>query len=498
MRRWMFGFSALVGSTAIVTACGVGSDCDFGLCDGPLIGTDSGEGGADVVPAGCNPDLEPRDAPLCVVDSFGVFVAPDGKPDALGTRDAPVNSIANALKVVANKPRIYVCSGTYPEKIELSVPVSIYGGFACGTWLPNKEKPVFAAASAGDYALRVRGVAGEITIADIEASAKPGDQTHLSSIAAFVSDSPKLTLRRVALNAGAAQNGGGGVAGVKGTPTPLDLNGNNPNPAAVDGGKGGAAKSCTCSSGGSSKGGRGGDTIGVLGDGEAGETAMAMPDPATATGAGQTTMVCQAAGLPPRPGSNAPAGKAAEAPVGVGDLTGAGWLPGDGAPGIAGKPGQGGGGAGGNPGGADPGGGGGGACGGCGGTAGGGGMAGGSSVALLALNSEVKLEGATLTASKAGNGGTGATGGGAQSGGSGGARVGSCAGAAGGAGGAGGAGAGGSGGISAGILHKGGAPHPDPATEDAITIGAPGSAGPGGIPSTNDGKPGDAKKAFAL
>ena len=56
----------------------------------------------------------------------------------------------------------------------------------------------------------------------------------------------------------------------------VDLNGNNPEIAGV--GKGGLAKVCKCSSGGTSKGGRGGDlTIAV--DGEPGETKMAVADP---------------------------------------------------------------------------------------------------------------------------------------------------------------------------------------------------------------------------
>jgi hypothetical protein len=280
-------------------------------------------------------------------------------------------------------------------------------------------------------------------------------------------------------------------------PTPSDLNGNDPLAQAA-GGNGGAAKSCTCSSGGSSKGGRGGDETGINNGGLAGETAMASPMPPTATGAGQTSIECQGAVIFPRAGSNAPAGDDAVSPVAAGDLTKDGWKPADGASGISGKPGQGGGGAGGNPGGANPGGGGSGACGGCGGTGGGGGIAGGSSIALLAFNAPVKLENSTLAAANAGGGGTGKTGGGPQVGGAGGLRSGSCSGASGGTGGAGGAGAGGSGGISAGILHKNGAPITDSSTETAMTIGTAGPAGAGGIPQTNDGKPGDAKKILAL
>lgn len=492
----------LCGLGLLVTACPavLDDECAEGAC-GPR--TNAGEGGVDtgidsaVVPPGCKPELDPKDSAPCVVNDYGVFVAPNGKADAPGTREAPVNSVANALKKLGNKPRIYVCKGSYPETIELSVPVAVYGGFTCDSWAYSGDKASFNAAKPGDYALRVRGVSAEVTLADLQLTAMPGDATNRSSIAAFVSDSPKVILRRVALVAGAGHAGDDGTEGTTGVPTPSDLNGNPPLPQS-GGGNGGPAKLCTCSSGGTSKGGRGGDTLGVNNNGEAGETAIAPPVPATATGAAQTAAECLGGVIFARAGSDAPAGGNAPSPSAVGEVANDGWKPGNGEAGISGKPGQGGGGAGGNSGGGSPGGGGGGACGGCGGTGGSGGTAGGSSIALLAFKAPVRLENSTLAAAGAGAGGIGKIGGGPQVGGSGGVRAGSCSGAAGGTGGGGGAGAGGSGGISAGILHKDGAPITDSATEAAIAIGTAGAAGPGGIPQTNDGKPGDAKKIHGL
>ena len=52
--------------------------------------------------------------------------------------------------------------------------------------------------------------------------------------------------------------------------------------------------------------------------------------------------------------------------------------------------------------------------------------------------------------------------------------------------------------MSSGIVHKGGAPITDSATEGAVTIGAPGALGTGGTTPANDGKPGEAKKILAL
>ena len=503
MRRWMFGLGALVATTALAMACSVGNDCDFGLCAGPAAGGDGG-GGADgatdadaiAPPPGCKPDVDPKDAPLCVVSEYGVFVAPDGKPDAAGTREAPVDSIASALAIVGNKPRIYVCKGAYPEAISLAAPVSIYGGFACGSWTHTGEKPTFSPTASGEFALRATGITANVTFADLELSAKPGDATNPSSITAFISNSPKVTFRRVTLIAHEGFDGPPGKPGETGVSDQADLNGNAPK-AASDGGEGGAAKVCTCSSGGTTKGGRGGNTLGVGNNGADGETAMANPSPVGFNGAGQTSITCQSAGLPPRNGSNAPAADDALAPVSFGSITASGWKATDGAAGQGGKPGQGGGGAGGNSGGASPGGGGGGACGGCGGTGGGGGTAGGSSIALMTFAAPVRIDSSVLTAKRAGRGGNGSNGGAGAVGGFGGFRGGSCSGGNGGSGGSGGYGAGGSGGVSAGVLHKNGAPALDALTETAITFGARGDKGAGGIPA-NDGKPGEAKKVLSL
>jgi len=113
----------------------------------------------------------------------------------------------------------------------------------------------------------------------------------------------------------------------------------------------------------------------------------------------------------------------------------------------------------------------------------------------MTFNAPVRVKGSALGAKRAGDGGNGGT---PHIGGSGGGRIGSCAGGAGGTGGDGGTGAGGAGGLSAGIVHKGGVPVTDAATEAAITTGKAGALGAGGTSPANDGKPGDAKKILAL
>ena len=56
-------------------------------------------------PAGCDPTTDPKDAPLCVVDDYSVFVdashGTDGDSTA-GTRAAPFRTVTFAL---TNSPR---------------------------------------------------------------------------------------------------------------------------------------------------------------------------------------------------------------------------------------------------------------------------------------------------------------------------------------------------------------------------------------------------------
>ena len=102
MRRWIFGLGAVVGTTALVLACSVGTDCDFGLCAGAMVGGDGGgvDTGVDgrSVPPGCKPEFDPKDAAPCVVDTYGIFVDGSAGLDANpGTKAAPVKTFAAAL-----------------------------------------------------------------------------------------------------------------------------------------------------------------------------------------------------------------------------------------------------------------------------------------------------------------------------------------------------------------------------------------------------------------
>ncbi len=475
------GFGIL-GSLALgaVAACGVptsGSCEETATC--PLPADGGTDAGGDVVqpPQGCDPSADPKDSPKCVDDSYGVFVdAANGSDSNGGTRASPLKTIGGALGKLAGKPRVYVCDGTYAEHVKLTAAVSIYGGFACGSWSYSGNKASVAPSDSG-YALEVQSVAAAAVIADVSFGAIAGTDASPSSIAAFVNATSALTLRRVALVAGKGAAGKSPAKAANGalmssTPTAGTLNGNNGGAT-----NGGLAQLCTCVGGGTSKGGGGGN---LNGDGSPGETAQAIVSPPGFTGAGGTYAECNS-GTPigGRSGSNAPDAAASAGAMQLGALSETGWIPEPGKNGTDGTAGQGGGGGGGAGGGGGSG-----ACGGCGGTGGQGGGGGGASIALLALNSPVTITACTLTAADAGAGGAGGAGGDGIAGGTKGTQGGgACAGGNGGKGGNGGAGGGGAGGISVGVLSKGGKPTLDSAT--IVGTGALGAKGTG--PSGNDG-----------
>lgn len=394
-----------------------------------------------------------------------MFVDATGGSDTNpGSKESPVKTIASALGKLAGKPRVYVCEGTYAEHVKLTSSVALYGGFACGAWTYTGKKARVAPGDAG-YALEVNKVSDALFIADMSFTAAGGTEASTTSVAAFVNASAKVTLRSVELVAGKGAPGKSPAKSADGalmtsTPTAGTLNGNGGGPV-----NGGLAQLCTCVGGGTSKGGGGGN---LNGDGNNGETAQAVNEPAAATGLGSTFAEC-GGGQTGRNGSNAPAASAAAGAKKLGTLSEAGWSPEPGQNATAGGAGQGGGGGGGAAGG-----GGGGACGGCGGAGGKGAEGGGASIALLSLNSPVTLVQSTLTTDAAGLGGTGGPGGNGIAGGTKGNQGGgACTGGNGGKGGNGGAGGGGAGGLSVGVLYKGSRP----AVEATIVTGAKGDPG---------------------
>ena len=488
----------LMGIATALAACPASLDdrCTDGAC---IPGGNTGDGGSSdgrdadapdaVAPDDCNEkaDASSPEAKGCIVDSFALFVdGATGDDTNDGTKAKPFKTISAAIAKVpsAGKRRIYVCGeGPYAEHVKVTTAANVFGGFSCSSWAPDPGIKTKVAPTDTGYALHVDGVTAAVRFEDIGFESVPGTDASPSSIAAFVASSPNVTLKRVELKASAGFTSAPGNSGTMGQPN-QDPNGNNGSATA-----GGDAKTCSCSFGSSTTGGRGGNTQGTDMGGESGKPSIAPPVPSTATGAGSPRAECEGGTGNGKRGSDAPAAAFAARPA-VGSLDSTGWHPGDGAKGTNGVPGQGGGGGGSYTIGAagQNGGGGGGACGGCGGGGGDGGKGGGASIALLAFSSPVTLKASTLSAALAGNGAQGRDGGAGASGGTrGNGGNSACAGGNGGNGGKGGAGAGGAGGVSAAILHKGGAPLNE---GSSLKHGAKGAFGEGGKSPENDGPDG--------
>lgn len=82
-----------------------------------------------------------------ITEQQGIFVALNGAAGAPGTRQAPLQSIAEAIaKAEADaKGRVFVCEGTYLEAIELANGISLVGGLDCRA--PRGSSPTNAARS---------------------------------------------------------------------------------------------------------------------------------------------------------------------------------------------------------------------------------------------------------------------------------------------------------------------------------------------------------------
>lgn len=491
MRRLTWIAAPLVGAIGSLAACdGADSSSTAPKIPSSAMTPDGGGGDAQanpdvVAPPGCDLTKSPKESPECVSNSVGVFVSPTGKDGAAGTKEEPLKSIAEA--VTRGLPRVYVCEGNYDAPVTITSPIAIFGGLSCA-WAPSDARPMLAPKKG--VALKVTKVLGAVLLEDIDISGNADpDSPSDSAIAALVSESDNVTLRRVNLTAGPGTAGSKG--GTKSNFTGVAKNGANAMAAS-----GGGETTCSCADGTtSSKGGRGG----TVGAGALDPTPGAATPPVGGINSGNN------GGPNCIPGTVGAAGLATTGGTGSttpGTLTADGWnasAAGGGA-GGAGNPGQGGGGGGGR--GDISSGGGGGGCGGCGGGGGEPGANGGSSIALLSFKSTISVETGALRADRGGRGGEGGPGQNGQAPGNGG--PGACGGGGGGAGAGGAGGGGGAGGHSIPIVFVGTEPK---VVGTTLTPGEKGLAGqggargegPGNAGSTGDpGTDGKSQNTFAL
>ncbi|HEU5183018.1 MAG TPA: Ig-like domain-containing protein [Gemmatimonadaceae bacterium] len=436
-----------------------------------------------------------------------IFVSPLGDDVNPGTRSSPVKTVARGLGLaitMGGGADVYISNGTYTETIGLQEGVSIYGGFATGTWLRDPANhPVML--TGGTTMITVLGLnVSNATIDGLRIST-PSEAlaTGLSVHTIFLRQTQNITITNNQITAGDAGPGSGGqfgFPGVGGLPGTIGANAACPNGGPP--GAGGVPGPPNAGSQLGVAGGHGGNGGSVNVSGEAGVKGNdAGVVAGGAGGAGGTTAA--PAGVNGTPGTDGADGLNGTGGAQIGTLSTAGYVPAHGTDGTSGASGSGGGGGGGGGGtatGAGGGGGGGGASGG-GGNFGQKGQGGAASFAILVMSSTgITIANNEIVTNDGGVGGPGGVGGnggpaglgapggnGCNGGGNGGQ------GGRGGSGGHGGHGGGGGGGPSIGIVKD---------AVSTVTIGTNtyqiGSPGAGGFSQGTSGAGGVSAQTFTM
>lgn len=427
-----------------------------------------------------------------------IFVSPLGDDNSSGdSRLAPVKTLVMGIaraSVAGGGTDVYVVNGTYNESINLQSGVSIYGGFASGTWL--RDPGTFPTTILGPT--NMIGVYGlgvsDITLDGLRISTpQEALATGQSMYGVMLINSQNITITENIITAGEAGPGSGGqfgFPGVSGLPGGHGADAScTATPATA--GPGGAAGQPGLPSAGSQVGFAGGQGGGGGPPGSPGASGSNGSGPAPGSGRpGGTAGTPAGNGEWGGNGSPGTAGVNGTAGAEFGTISLSGYQPARGSHGTSGTAGSGGGGGGGGGGsatGAGGGGGGGGASGG-GGNLGQGGHGGGGSFAIFIMGSTgIVIDRNVLLTVRGGEGGPGGRGGDPGDGGPGGNGGGGCndgghggIGGLGGPGGAGGHGGGGGGGPSIGIFED---------AASVVTIGANNTfhIGPAGTGGFSDG-----------
>ena len=165
-----------------------------------------GEAGGGVP---CDTTKNPTTEECLVADDYSVFVAPSGKDDAAGTKDAPVATLSKAIEMAGGK-FVVVCDATYDEHVTITSGAQIYGGFDCADWSAETGAPLFKPTSAGP-ALKIDSVTEPVAISGL--SFEVGDATGSgeTALTALVNASSSVTFEGVSLKAGKGKAGAAGT-----------------------------------------------------------------------------------------------------------------------------------------------------------------------------------------------------------------------------------------------------------------------------------------------
>ena len=425
-----------------------------------------------------------------------IFVSPLGNDNNDGSRGSPLQTVVQGIARAATTgggTDVYIMNGSYEGSYALSTGVSLYGGFASGTWMRDPAThPTTLVGPTNMFGLYGSQVS-DITIDGLRIQT-PAEfiSTGQSAYGIFLSQAQDVRITNNRISSGNAGPGSGGQFGFAGVAGLRGGDGGNAScPARVGGGRGAGGLTGQPSAGSQlgfpgGAGGFGSDfSVGEQGEWGAG------PNPARPGTGGQIGAGGALPGAAGDTGDEGTAGQNGAPGASLGTISISGYVPSRGTDGTNGTPGGSGAGGGGGAGGVGSGGGGGGGgASGGGGNLGQGGHGGGGSFGIFVLTSTgIVVRDNAITTGSGGVGGLGGRGGNGAIGGLpgiGGAGCGGGAngglGGAGGRGGDGGHGGGGGGGPSIGIFE-------DAASQLTITGNTYqiGTAGEGGFSEGNPG-----------
>jgi hypothetical protein len=228
--RWSFPvcFASLAAAGLLAYGCGSGGG--EGGSSQNNAGGDGGNGGGGVVPeaaAGCVPKSTPdlpddnfEDSNCDGIDgdvAAAIFVSPNGDDTADGSIAHPVKTLGKGVSLAGTEAKyVIVANASYAENIVIDAkPVSIYGGYSPKDWQRVNDRATVAPAKG--LPLQIKNVAASTTIERLALTAAAGVAPGEDSIAAFVASSPTVSLRHIALTAGA---GAAGESPAAPTPAP--------------------------------------------------------------------------------------------------------------------------------------------------------------------------------------------------------------------------------------------------------------------------------------
>ncbi|MBL8633097.1 MAG: hypothetical protein JNM40_07715 [Myxococcales bacterium] len=487
LRRLSFvGIAAGIAVSTMWNGCaGTNPDAVGNIVDG---GTDDGPPPGSDLTCQKTPDPDVPDSLFIDNNCDGIdgdianaiFVSPSGDDTFAGTRENPVKTVTQGIKLAQQqgKTGVYLDKGIYTGSVAMVAGIGVYGGYDSGNlWARSAANESLI--QGGTTAITLSNIAKETHLELVSVKSADGTSAGQSSYGVFVvNSSGPVIIGQAKINSGNGANGTSPTAPTD-VITPVAANGATGGNGCTGGGcnpagPGGKGGQNTCSAvAGNVSGGNGGN--GSVGNSGGGGAAGLGGAPGTGGGGGSSGDCFPGfykgnSGSGGTDGGAGADGTLGTQPVAVSasNFTAAGYTPasgGDGKPGTNGSGAGGGGAGGGGAGGACKpdagGGGGGGGAGGCAAAPGLGGGGGGGSFGVYIFKSTVTLNSVSLASGQAGNGGTGANGaiGGSAGTGSGGGAgsedsAGGGRGANGGKGGNSGAGSGGSGGPSYGLYSQ--------------------------------------------